>query len=205
MVHLSDPGRPRPLETLRDPDEGIRVGKSEANERWRLDGLVVVADASLVGRDLELDASSRHSAQFQNDVEAARFGELGGHVDHLDLTPTKSERPPRLVERHIKSENELVKVAANQAIDILRGTGRRVQPVLKQRASLQEKHSPTISVDRSLDRRDRHRRRDEPAELAAPGFITDLALCLGNLSVEHLHRHRLLALRCEHTEKSRQA
>ena len=128
---------------------------------------MVFTDAGLVWRNFELDASPRHTSKFQDDVKATRLDDLGRHVDHLNLTPAKCERPPQLVERRVKSKDEPVKVAVNEAVDVLSRTSRRVESVLEQSAALQQKKVAAIGVNRALDQPSRPPLASSPILLSA--------------------------------------
>lgn len=56
----------RDLEAHRDPDEGVRIGETEAAQRRWLDRLLLGPHAGLVGRHLKLDASPGHTAELKD-------------------------------------------------------------------------------------------------------------------------------------------
>jgi hypothetical protein len=82
--------------------------------------------------------------------------DLGGHVDGFDLTTSQRQGSPWFGERCFQGEEELVKIAPDQAVNILGGSRRRVESVLKQSSTLEEEQLLPVDVEGSLYRGDRH-------------------------------------------------
>ena len=193
------------LEAHRDSDQRIRVRQPKACERGRLDQFALVADARFTGRHLELDASPDHTPQFHDDVEPARLADSGRGIDHFHSTARQSQRPPRLIERSLQSGEERVHAATDETIHILGGAGCRSEPMLEERAALEEEQLSSADIKSALYGGDCHGRSNQPPESTRLGFIPELAFGLCDPSIRHPGRGRLLHLRLQCSQQGSKA
>ncbi len=184
-----------------DDDAGEPVGgrEAEVRERRRRELVDSGAGAAFVGGDLDGDAAPHLAAQGQLHVEASRLDDPTRPVDLADLGAGQLERSPRLDEGSVERGDEVVELAAEERVDVPRGSGRQAELHLEVGAALEEEPGLAVGVDGSLQRGDHDAGGDQPAEPAAGD--AGRVLGLRDPAVEDPFRLRQLPAGCELVER----
>jgi len=144
--------------------------------------VLLVACTGLVGGNFYLDPAPYLASQGHPYIEAAGFDDPCRGGDDLWLGAGQGQRPPGQPQRLVECLKERVQVAADQAVDVLGGTGGPRHAVLQVRAALEQEQGPAGLIDRALKGCDHDGGGNQPAEPS--GVHAELALGLGDPGVK---------------------